>query len=372
MTATVADIIKIMETIAPPRLAEKWDNVGLQIGQNNWPVKTVMVALDPLYDVVAAAVREDVDLLITHHPLIFQPINRIDFSSPVGSIIHMAASRKIAIYAAHTNFDNAQDGLNDILALKIGLKNLKVLGKAAEPDTCKIVVYVPVEYEQKILDALFMSKSGKIGAYTCCSFRTSGKGTFRPDSGAKPFIGKTGEISHVDETRIETVVQRNDIANVVNLLKANHPYETMAYDIYPLLTRENGPGTGRIGEIDKKIELAFLALRIKEKLGIESVKVAGKPDLTVHAAAVCTGSGSSLIKNFLSSEAEVYISGDLRYHDARAVEAAGRGLIDIGHFASEHLIVKELAGRLEQILYEAGIDVKVKACGLENDPFVIY
>ena len=371
MNLKIADIIKVMEGFAPSRFAEEWDNVGLQVGHKAWPVRNIWVALDPLPEVVDAACENSVDLLITHHPLIFQPLAAIDVDTPVGSAIQMAIQNQLGIYVAHTNLDSVKEGVNDLLADRIGLKNLKVLRRAFAPESCKLVVYVPVEYEKKVLDALFETEAGKIGSYTCCSFRNKGKGTFRPELSAKPVYGKIGEISHANEVRIETVVCRDDLQSVVTQLKESHPYETMAYDVYPLSMPQNGQGLGRIGELDIETELHPLALRVKEKLGIESVKVSGRRELPVNKVAICSGSGSGLIKDFLSSEAQVYISGDLRYHDARAAEAANRGLIDIGHFASEHLIVDGLAKRLLEFFSKNEIDAKVEACGLEKDPFMI-
>jgi len=286
MVATLADVLEVMKSFVPSYLAEKWDNVGLQVGQKDWPVRTIWVALDPLPDVVAAACRQDIDLLFTHHPLIFQPLRSIDFGTAVGSIIQMAAEHRTAIFSAHTNLDSAAGGINDVLAGRIGLKNLKVLGKTIAPENYKLVVHVPVDHEKKLLS-------------------------------------------------------------------------------------ENRQGPGRVGELDRPMELASFARLIKERLEIKSVQMAGKPDLPVAKAAVCSGSGSGLMNDFFSSGAQVYISGDLRYHDARAVEAANRGLIDIGHFASEHLIVDVLAERLGKVLAETGIDVTIEACGLEKDPFVI-
>ena len=371
MVATIADIINAMETIAPTWLAEEWDNVGLQVGQKDWTVRTIWVALDPARDVVIDACQNDVDLLITHHPLIFSPLKSINFNTPVGSIIEMAVRHKTAIFSAHTNLDNTADGLNDLLARRIGLENLKVLGKAKEIENYKMVVYVPVEHEKKVLNSFFETNAGEIGSYTCCSFRSKGKGTYRPESTAKPVTGKIGEISHADEIRIESVVQKNDLKGVIEHVRKSHPYETMAYDVYPLLAAENTQGIGRVGDLDESTDLISFALSIKEKLGLNYVKVAGKPELHVKKAAVCTGSGSSLMNDFYSSGAQVYISGDLRYHDARAVEEANLGLIDIGHFASEHLIVEVLADRLKKVLSETGIDVKIEAYGLENDPFMV-
>jgi dinuclear metal center YbgI/SA1388 family protein len=275
MTATVADIIKVMETMAPLRLAEEWDNVGLQVGQLDWPVRSIWVALDPLYDVVDGACRNGVDLLITHHPLIFNPLRCINFDTPVGSVIQAAAGHKLAIFAAHTNFDSAADGINDLLAFRVGLADLKVL-------------------------------------------------------------------------------KRGD-----------HPCEDSATDD---LQKQ---GLGRVGELEETMELLPLALSIKKKLGLKYIKIAGKPDLPVRRVAVCSGSGSGLMKDFFSSGAQVFISGDLRYHDAREVEALNLGIIDMGHFASEYLAIEILAKRLDKILAADGKDVKVEACRLENDPFLV-
>jgi len=220
MTATVADIIKVMETVAPLRLAEEWDNVGLQVGQLDWPVRSIWVALDPLYDVVDGACRNGVNLLITHHPLIFNPLRCINFNTPVGAVIQAAAGHKLAIFAAHTNFDSAADGINDALAFRIGLADLEVL--------------------------------------------------------------KRGD--HPDEDTANDYMQKQ--------------------------------GLGRVGELEETMELLPFALTIKEKLGLKYIKIAGKPDLPVRRVAVCSGSGSSLMKDFYSSGAQVFIHPELRFSSA--------------------------------------------------------
>lgn len=371
MYVTVCDIIKLIEKVAPSRLAEKWDNSGLQVGKLDWPVKTVLIALDPTPDVVEAACNAKVDLLITHHPMIFNPLKSIDFNSSIGSLIYKAAINSLAIFSAHTNLDSAADGLNDVLALCIGLKNLKTLNTTGETDKCKFVVYVPADYEQKVIKALFETKAGVIGSYTCCSFRNTGKGTFKPGSSAKPFIGTIDEISHVDEVRIEAVADKHDIPEIVSHIRRNHPYETMAYDVYPLHEYDNKAGLGRVGELEEEQKLHIFAEKIKEKLALKSVRIAGNPEIFVNHVAVCSGSGSGLLKDFFRSGAQVYITGDLRYHDARSIESEGRGLIDIGHFASEYLIVEKLAEKLDIMAHEAGYDVIVEACKIEHDPFVV-
>ena len=371
MKTTIADIITVMESLAPARLAEEWDNVGLQIGDLNRPVHTIRVALDPTPDVVDAASKDDVDLLITHHPLIFHPLKFIDLDSPMGFIIQTAVLCRMAIFSAHTNLDSATNGLNDILAHRIGLNDLKVLGNAKQVENYKLVFYVPEAYQHTVMTALFETRAGEIGNYSCCSFRNKGKGTYKPGLLSKPFSGKIGEISHADEVRIETVVRKNDVTSVIDHIKKNHPYETMAYDIYPLLSYNHEQGIGRIGKLKKSMDLKSFAMSIKTKLGLNHLKIAGNPDLSIETVAVCSGSGSSLIDQFVKSGAQVYVSGDLGYHDAKTAEALNLGIIDIGHFASEHLIVDSLTRRLKQVLSEAGMDVKIEAYKLELDPFMI-
>jgi dinuclear metal center YbgI/SA1388 family protein len=371
--ARVRDIMKVMQAIAPPCLAEEWDNAGLQIGEKDWTVKKIWIALDPLKEVVEAACKNGIDLLITHHPMIFKPLQSVDLSTTAGSIINMAICNHMAIFSAHTNLDKAKGGINDILADIIGLNNLTVLNKPVETEKFKLVIYVPVEHEKRVFEALLESGEGRIGNYTCCTFRNHGKGTFKPGSGSKPFTGKIGEISHTDESRIELVVEKDKLKQLIDNIRKYHPYETLAYDIYPLFVSEaeSSEGLGRIGETNGKVSLLSLAKNIKDKFGLKHIKIAGSPDLTIGKIAVCSGSGSNLMEDFLASDAEVYISGDLAYHDARTAEAAGRGLIDIGHFASEHIVVKNLAEKLGNILTEAGFDVGIKACDMEADPFMI-
>ena len=274
MQWTVGDIIKQVEGLAPAELAEPWDNVGLQVGSREWPVARVWVALDPLPQVVAAACRAAVDLLITHHPLIFKPLKSIDCTTPAGDIIHSALRHHLAIFSAHTNLDSAAGGVNDTLAQNIGLINLRALQQ--------------------------------------------------DDRGER---GRRGSD--------EPVVQ----------------------------------GLGRTGDLPHETTLAALARELKQRLDLEAVAIAGDPTLPVSRVALCSGSGASLLGDFFASNAQVYISGDMRYHDARDVETAGRGLIDIGHFASEHLVVDVLAEKLTDVLNKSGADIAVEACRLEKDPF---
>jgi dinuclear metal center YbgI/SA1388 family protein len=270
-TVTVSHIIDLMARIAPPSLAEEWDNCGLQVGDGSWPVQQIWVALDPSSPVVTKACQNRVDLLITHHPLIFKPLRTIDCRTPIGSVIESALRHRLAIFSAHTNLDAVQEGLNDRLAGLIGLTRWRVL-QPRESD--------------------------------------------------------------------------------------------------PLLYPAGEHGIGRIGSLETPLKLKALAADLKTKLGLTGVRMAGDPDLTVREVALCTGSGSSLMPEVMAAGAQVYISGDLRYHDARDAEAVNLGLIDIGHFASEHLMVNLLVERLREAVRATGLSVQVEPFGLEKDPFI--
>jgi len=365
----VRDIMWVMEEIAPPSLAQDWDNTGLQVGHQSWRVDKIWVALDPTDDLMAEACRQGVSLLITHHPLIFYPLTSVDPETSTGSIIQAALQKKIAIFCAHTNLDSAAGGVNDILAEKLGLQDTTVLKPPDHVDVYKLVVFVPVGYEEKILDALFESGAGKTEKYTHTSFRTKGVGTFRPGLTAKPFKGRVGEISHSTEYRIEALVRKKDLSRVIRSLERVHPYEEMAYDVYATGVENSKVGLGRIGNLVKDLTLEALAQSIKEALGLNTVKAVGDPRQTIRRVAVCSGSGRGLLEDFLDSDAQVYVSGDLGYHDGRRAEALGRALIDIGHFASEHLVVESLAAGLKNALSRKGYAVDVGAYTQERDCF---
>lgn len=369
MPATVAQFVQLIDRIAPPHLAEAWDNVGLQIGSPNWPVKKVWTALDPLPEVVESACENGVDLLITHHPLIFKPVKRIDADSPVGRIAQLALSRQLAIVAAHTNLDSVPGGVNDALADRMGLVNVRALAGPVDPDLLKVVVFVPSTHVQAVLEAMFAVGAGRIGDYTCCSFRCDGVGTFRPGQSARPALGETGRLNAVQESRIEIVVRHDQRDSLLNAIRRVHPYETIACDIYPLKNAPSGGGLGRLGELTAPASLEALAVRLKSALNLSAVKLVGRPRAQVRRVALCSGSGASLAAAAIASGAQVYISGDLGYHTARDAQQASMALIDIGHFGSEHLIVDVLADALRQAIETAGIFATIEACGMETDPF---
>jgi len=369
MSANVAQFIQLLNRIAPPRLAESWDNVGLQVGSPNWPVKKVWTALDPLPHVVESACENHVDLLITHHPLFFKPIKRIDGDSALGRITEMALSRRLSIVAAHTNLDSVAGGVNDALAQRMGLNHTRVLSGPADADQVKLVVFVPTTDLNKVLDALFEINAGHIDSYSCCTFRCEGVGTFLPGEDAKPAVGQRGKVNEVRENRIEIITPRSDVDRLIDAVKKAHPYESVPCDVYPLIGNDLKAGLGRLADLASPLSLKAFAAHLKRVLNLSVVKVAGDAKMKLETVALCSGSGASLMPAGISSGAQAYISGDLGYHTARDAEQAGIALIDIGHFGSEHLIVEVLAAFLRQATMAAGISATVEPCGIETDPF---
>jgi dinuclear metal center YbgI/SA1388 family protein len=370
MPVKVNDIIEIMEYIAPSGLAESWDNVGLQVGDGSWNVERIRVALDPLPEVIEQACNDNIDLVITHHPLIFRPMKNLDVSTTIGKIIHMALENKTALFSAHTNLDSARGGINDYLAEKLELHNTRVLQKKIEDGKCKLVIFVPEQHQREVLTSLFALGAGQIGNYDCCSFRSMGRGTFMPQKDAKPFSGRSGKLNEVEEIRIETIVTQKDLPKILENVKKIHPYEVPAFDVYPLITTES-TGLGRVGDLQNPMVLKDFAAFVKKALNLSFIKASGDSELKVETVAVCSGSGSGLMKSFLASSAQCYVSGDLHYHDSRDAQALDRGLLDIGHFASEHIMVQMLVQRLQMVLEEKNFAVLVDACDLEKDPFMI-
>ena len=365
----VYDIINLMEEIAPGGLAEDWDNSGLQCGDRNWPVNHILVALDPSPEVIQAACQTNADLLITHHPLIFKPLKNLALDSPLGKLIHLSITHQVAVFSAHTNLDSVSGGLNDFFAEKIGLLKLTFLSGAPDLDLVKLVVHAPEDACETVLNGLIEAGAGSIGNYSSCTFRSLGIGTFQPGPDARPHIGAPGVLESVAECRIETRLQKHQIPGVLNHVRACHPYETMACDVYPLHPVEINHGIGRVGELKRPMELKALSAHLKSIFHLSILKVSGPPDMQVNKIAVCTGSGSGLVKSFLASDADVFISGDLKYHDAQDARMNGRALIDVGHFASEEIMIALITDRLTALIRREGLDVSVEALHMESDPF---
>lgn len=367
-TVRIHDLTGLLNALYPPALAESWDNAGLQVGDPSAPVRGVLVCLDPSEKALEAAAALSVQALISHHPLIFSPLRTVAPTDETGRVLFGAVRAGIAVLSAHTNLDRGENGLNDWLAERLGIEGGQplVLG---EPDLVKLVVYAPAGYEDAVAEALFRGGAGQIGNYDGCSFRTRGTGTFRPGSGATPFVGEVGRTERVDEIRLETILPRDRIGRVVERMKKAHPYEEPAHDLIPLGNRRGDVGLGRIGKLPASLSLDAFAARVKTSLGSPSVRVVGDGTRQVRKVAVCGGSGASVLGEALRQGADVLVTGDLKYHEARRAESEGIAVVDAGHFATERLMVPHLAAALRRGAEERRMEIEFIEMEGESDPF---
>ena len=335
----IKEMIRPLEEMAPTSLQETYDNSGLLIGSPDDDIHGVLISLDLTEIVIEEAIKKNCNLIITHHPIIFSGMKRINGKNATERIVSNSIKNNIAVYAIHTNLDNVDTGINKILCDKLGLKNCRIL--APKKDLLrKLVTFCPVDHADKVRQALFDAGAGSIGNYDNCSFNTAGTGSFKGSSNSNPFAGEKGKQHFENEIRIETIypVYREEI--VVQALLKVHPYEEVAYDLFKLENKFNRTGAGMIGELQEKTtEINFLKF-VKTVTGtglIRHSRFTGNP---IHKVAVCGGSGSFLIRDAMSAGADIFITGDVKYHDF--FEAENKMLIaDIGHFESEQF-AKEL------------------------------
>ncbi|MGI6576130.1 MAG: Nif3-like dinuclear metal center hexameric protein [bacterium] len=354
MPVRAVDIAKLMGKWAPLSLAAKWDNVGLQIGDPNRIVRRILVALDVDANAVAAAKSIGAEMIVAHHPLIFQPLTNLRYDRPQGALLAEIIQEKLVVYCAHTNLDQAWGGTDDLLAKKIGLTEVDILHPTGKEELYKLVVFVPQEYEAQVRSALGDAGAGWIGNYSHCTFRVSGTGTFQPQVGSQPFIGTTGKLEQVSEYRLETVTTAKLLPQVLEAMFAAHPYEEVAYDLFRMEQGGKVWGFGRIGRLVAPLSLDDFAGKIKADLGLDYLRVSGNPGQQIMKVAVCGGSGSSFFAQAGEQGADVLVTGDIKYHDAAAAAAAGLAVIDAGHQGTEQLIVDAIKEYLHQGLADDG------------------
>jgi len=329
---TNADIFRMMETWAPKNLAYDWDNVGLQIGSYQERVHKIMITLDVTESVVEEAIEKDVSLIIAHHPLLFKPMKYVNVESAQGRIIQKLLTNGITVYASHTNLDVAEGGVNDMLCDKLGIDVKDILVETMQEKLYKLTVYVPDSHQSDVRQALSESGAGHIGNYSHCTFQTNGQGTFKPLQDTNPFIGTFNEIEFVDEVRIETIVPQTKLQDVINKMIAVHPYEEVAYDVYPLKNEGKKMGIGRFGTLPRSMKLESLCEHVKQVLDVPGLRVVGDLNKEVRKVAVLGGSGEKYIHAAKRMGADVYITGDMTFHIAQEAETMGLSVIDPGHY----------------------------------------
>jgi dinuclear metal center YbgI/SA1388 family protein len=337
-------IIAALEKWAPLSLQEDYDNSGLLLGDKTTEISGALVSLDLSLDVLHEALSKNCNLVISHHPFIFRGVKKLTVDQPEYALVRESILHNINIYSIHTNLDNLYEGINKHLCEKLGLVNCKILKPA--PDLLfKLAVFVPHDYADKVRNALFTAGAGNIGNYDACSFNVKGEGTFRASELAAPFVGKINETHSEPETRIEVIFPGFLRKGIISALRHEHPYEEIAYDIYPLGNEFEKAGAGMVGEFPEPMdEQDFLSL-VKEQFGLPVLRHTMLTGSKVKKVAVCSGSGAFLVGDAIRSGAGAFLTGDLKYHDF--TEAGTRILLaDIGHYESEQCVKELISGVL--------------------------
>lgn len=342
----IAEIIHYLETIAPPAFQEQYDNAGLLTGQSTWECTGAITSLDATEAVILEAKEKNCNLVIAHHPIIFRGLKKINGKNYIEKAVIAAIKNDIAIYAIHTNLDNVLQGVSGKMGELLALQNLRIL--SPKPGTLKkLFTFVPVEHAEVVRKAIFQAGGGNIGNYSQCSFNMEGMGTFTAKEGADPYIGEVGKPTATREIKIEVIFPAYLEGAVVNAMLEAHPYEEVAYDVVALDNLYQYAGAGVVGELPEAMdETAFLS-RLKAVFNLQVVRHTPLTGRLVKRVALCGGAGSFLIPNALGAGADVYITGDVKYHEF--FDADGRMVIaDIGHFESEQFTIDLLRDVLLQ------------------------
>ncbi|UBM57170.1 Nif3-like dinuclear metal center hexameric protein [Marinilongibacter aquaticus] len=335
----IHEICNHLESFAPLGIQEPYDNSGLLVGHPNTEVQAALITLDCTEEVVEEAIEKQCQLIIAHHPIIFKGLKSLTGKNYVERTVIKAIQHNIALYAIHTNLDNTLGGVNFKIAEKLNLQDVEIL-LPKNDQLMKLTVFVPTAHTGPLLDALYAAGAGEIGNYSQCSFRTEGKGTFKPNEAATPRIGQRNRYEEVDEHRIEVIFPFHRKNAVLAGMREGHVYEEIAYYLTPLSNRFQEVGSGAVGHLPEAMNGQDFLAFLKQALNVEVIKHTEIPDKEIKRIALCGGSGSFLLSAAKRSKAEVYISSDFKYHEY--FDAEGEIMIaDVGHFESEQF-TKEL------------------------------
>jgi len=358
----ISDITSYLDYIIPPMLQESYDNSGLLIGDDSKGLRGALITVDVTEEVINEANEKGCNLIIAHHPIIFKGLKQLTGRNHVERTVEAAIKKDIAIYVAHTNLDSVDFGVSKMLADKIGLKNARVLDTKSQL-LRKLATFCPVDYAEDVRKAIFNAGAGKIGEYSSCSFNLEGRGSFKPGEGTSPFVGQIDELHYEKEERIETVYPVYLEKAVLNALFESHPYEEVAYDIYPLDNKFDKVGFGMIGELENPEDAQKFLKRIKHNIHTDCLRHTDVINKKIERVAVCGGAGSFLIDKAQHSGADIFITADLKYHD---FFEAGENfmLADIGHYESEKF-TKDL---LNQLIIKKFPNFAPTLSGIETNP----
>ncbi|GCE37049.1 Nif3-like dinuclear metal center hexameric protein [Rhodococcus sp. USK10] len=369
----LADVIATLDAAYPPALAESWDSVGLVCGDPDDTVATVSVAVDPTAAVVDEAIAAGADLLLVHHPLLLRGVDTVGAHTPKGALVHKLIKAGCALFTAHTNADSADPGVSDALAAALGLTVTGPIEPQPTENLDKWVVLVPSGDADTVRRALFDAGAGQIGNYRDCSWSVTGQGQFLPTDGANPALGAVGALERVEESRVEVIAPRGLRPKVLAAMRAAHPYEEVAFDVFETATFPGPRGLGRVGELPEPLSLRDFTDRVADALPATTwgVRAAGDPEATIRTVAVCGGSGDSFLDDVARLGVDAYVTADLRHHPAdEHLRAGGPALIDVAHWASEQPWCDQAKGVLDTAFAHTP-QWQVRVSAVRTDPWSV-
>lgn len=348
------DLARMIESFAPLALQEEWDNSGYSVDLGTSKIHKVLLCLDCTAQIVQEAKERQCEVIISHHPLLFRAVKRVDASGFPGSVVTKLVQAGISLYCAHTTMDSSPAGINSYVAGMLGIRNPAPLVPAAPAGMYKIAVTVPGSHVKSVRDALFDAGAGTLGSYCDCSFSIPGEGTFRAMPGASPFIGSEGSFEEVDEVMLQVLVPAHAKNAALDAVRRTHPYEMPAADLYRVeALHDSRAGLGAAGDLEKPVPLGEFAQHVRNTLVCPEVRFSGDPKKEVRRAAVCTGAGSDLVREALGAGADVLVTGEVKHNVFVEDEIP---LIEAGHYDTE----KWFVDAMRQALQKCGLNIQYK------------
>lgn len=363
----IEQVSRCVNEIADLKLAQDWDNVGFLVGDSNKEIKNILVTIDVTRAVVEEAKKLNTDLILSYHPVIWDGLKQVT-STGQSEVVYELVRAGICVYSIHTAYDVAAGGVNDQLADIVGIIDAEPIGDFVDDPSgpaYKLVTFVPVENVNRVAAAIHNAGAGNIGNYSHCSFRSDGVGTFKPLDGANPAIGTKGKFERVSEIRLESIVPSDKIEAVIAALRKSHPYEEPAFDVFKHWDLERKLGLGRMGQLSEPTSLDEIIANVKKVTGAKAVGIVGPDKRTVKKAAVCAGSCSRIINTVIAAGCDLYLTGEIKHHQALAAAESSMTCLCLSHTVSERFALKNLVKKLQNRLKDVTIRIGKK----DADPF---
>lgn len=357
------ELASSLDNIFHISLAEEWDKAGLQVGSIDADIKKILITLDLDSKAIEEAIECNADLVISHHPIIFDALDRVTDSTDTGKKVIKLLENKISAYSAHSNYDIMDGGLNDILAKKLELKDIKNIC-SSKKQWYKFVIFVPAGSEAKIREAVCRSGGGKFKDYSCCTFSGHGKGTFLPGKNADPYIGNVGELSVVDEIRMECIVDEENLKKLIDNAISAHPYEEPAYDIYKIENKLDNFGPGRYGRIKQPMFFKQYLKVLKERLQLNDLSWIDRgakniSNKLINKVAVIGGSVNSFSEELAGADCDLIVVGEISYHNAIMISEKGKIVVAAGHGTSEKFAISGIYNMLKYYFKDNNINIEL-------------